>query len=154
MTRYLKPLTDSESAQPAFGFKLYTSHIGEAGNPYMRRWILTTPVGAIRLHHIIRADRDRYLHDHPFDFVSIILKGFYVEELPLNRSGANARPGGPRMSRVVRWVNRARAQEFHRISEVSEGGVWTLVFAQKSMKPWGFMTEDGWRFWRDVPGSA
>lgn len=50
---------------------------------YMRRWrFLNTPWFGIRLHHIIRSDYDRELHDHPFTFLSIILRGGYTEFRP------------------------------------------------------------------------
>lgn len=34
----------------------------------------------IRLHHILRPDADAVLHDHPFNWRTIVLRGFYVEE--------------------------------------------------------------------------
>src|SRR6266853_6456811 len=49
---------------------------------YMRRWTIETPLGQIRLHHILRSDNDRHYHDHPFDFVSLILSGGYIEHRP------------------------------------------------------------------------
>ena len=49
---------------------------------YMRRWALITPWGALRLHHILRGDNDRHFHDHPMDFISLILRGGYIEHRP------------------------------------------------------------------------
>lgn len=53
----------------------YAHHLGD----YMHRWILRTPWGTLRLHHILRSDDDRHLHDHPFDFTSFLLTGGYLE---------------------------------------------------------------------------
>ena len=41
-------------------------------------WLRRFPI-SIRLHHIKRPDGDRNLHDHPCDFRSIVLAGYYVE---------------------------------------------------------------------------
>lgn len=49
---------------------------------YMNRWwVLGGPGSAlrIRLHEILRSDRDRALHDHPAASVSLILRGGYWE---------------------------------------------------------------------------
>lgn len=43
---------------------LFASHI----KGYMKRVLLKTPWGYLRLHWILRADNGRDLHDHPFDF--------------------------------------------------------------------------------------
>src|SRR5207249_3630974 len=42
----------------------------------MRRWTLRTPIGMLRVHHILRSDSDRDYHDHPMDFVSLIFGGW------------------------------------------------------------------------------
>jgi hypothetical protein len=56
-------------------FAFFASHIGD----YMHRWIFKHPWGTVRLHHILRSDDDRHLHDHPFNFVSLLLTGGYTE---------------------------------------------------------------------------
>ena len=56
----------------------------EAGDPYLVRWSLDAGrFGSVKLHHILRSDDDRDLHDHPWSFVSVILRGGYWE----HRSG-------------------------------------------------------------------
>ncbi len=61
-------------------FRLYRSDIG-FNTPYMERWILDTPWGTLRLHHILRSDDDKACHDHPFAFSSL-LTGGYTEFAP------------------------------------------------------------------------
>lgn len=57
--------------------------IGSDGSTYMRRWkLLRTPWFQIRVHHILRSDRDDALHDHPAAFVSLVLRGGYEEVVP------------------------------------------------------------------------
>src|SRR5580704_9904819 len=55
--------------------------IGGNEFPYMRRWwvIPRNRIFNIYLHHFLRSDDDRALHDHPSWNVSILLKGEYTE---------------------------------------------------------------------------
>lgn len=52
----------------------------------MRYWIFPygkLPFGiAVRVHQILRSDSDRHYHDHPFPYISIVLRGGYVEVTP------------------------------------------------------------------------
>lgn len=118
------------------------------GDLYLRRWFLT-PRGwrwHLFLHHIHRADKGRALHDHPWPFLTIPLRGWYLQEAAV----LNNRPGLP--FRVVlfertRWLIPAfrRAEYTHRIAEVSRGGCWTLVVVGQVRREWGFWTAEGWR---------
>src|SRR5438309_7455387 len=58
--------------------------IGEAENPYMRRWwVVPRNEGCnVYLHEILRGDDDRALHDHPWDNTSMLLDGGYTEVTP------------------------------------------------------------------------
>ncbi|WP_282352067.1 hypothetical protein [Pseudomonas sp. PS01303] len=60
---------------------------------YMGRWWLFNPYSrethkpalwwcpwSFRVHHIMRPDEDRDLHDHPWNARTIILRGWYTEE--------------------------------------------------------------------------
>src|SRR5208282_805597 len=55
---------------------------------YMERWWIRRPKEGrkwtCRLHHILRSDEDRHLHDHPWPYVTIILKGGYWEVTPVS----------------------------------------------------------------------
>ncbi|MUL47579.1 hypothetical protein FZI85_25020 [Mycobacterium sp. CBMA293] len=55
--------------------------IGGSDDPYLRRWyvIPRNPVLNVYIHQFLRSDDDRALHDHPWWFVSLILKGGYTE---------------------------------------------------------------------------
>lgn len=103
------------------------------GGDYMRRWTLRSPLGMLRLHHILRSDDDRDFHDHPMDFVSLILWGSYIEHLPDGRS-ETYRPG---------FLNIKQAEDLHRL-ELKSRSVWTFVVAGPIRRRWGFMTSDGW----------
>lgn len=119
---------------------LYIHHLGD----YMHRWIFRHPWGTVRVHHILRSDADRHLHDHPFDFTSILLTHGYEE----------TRFYDPKVleSKVGRWwprwsIVRKRAEDAHLLR--LDRPVWTLVFSGPKRREWGFHTERGWVHHRD-----
>jgi hypothetical protein len=104
---------------------------------YMRRWrLLHTRWLGVRVHQILRSDADRELHDHPFDFLSVILWGGYREQ----------RADGERVCRAPALVWR-RAETLHRL-ELLAGPTWTLVFRGPKRREWGFLTAAGWVHWK------
>lgn len=109
-------------------------------NGYMLRWWLVPEREgsdfAVRIHHILRRDNDRHPHNHPWAFRSIILRGWYVEEY-LDDLGIEQRRTVKRGDTYV-----APHGHFHRIVEISPGGVRTLCIFHRRQSYWGFM-QDG-----------
>lgn len=104
---------------------------------YLTRWrIIQTPWGGIFLHAIRRPDGDRALHDHPWSFISLVLKGGYVEILP-DRV----------VSRLQGSITRRRAEDQHRISILREHPTWTLLLVGPRRRDWGFYVDGGWVRW-------
>jgi hypothetical protein len=103
---------------------------------YMRRrWAFVCPWFTARVHNILRSDHDRALHDHPFNYLTIILAGGYWEHLS-DGSRTWYGPGS------IRW---AKANTLHRL-ELPEGkDAWSLFFTGQRIRKWGFQTEDGWK---------
>jgi hypothetical protein len=97
----------------------------ENGNLFPKAWCPFS----IRIHHIKRPDDGRDLHDHPFDYRTIILRGWYDECDVFGRS--NIRSAGDTVA--------ARAQTFHRIAAMPAGGVWTLFIMGPRINRWGFL---------------
>lgn len=123
-------------------WELYTQHLGN----YMHRWIFLTPWGSLRLHHILRSDADRHLHDHPFDFTSFLLSGGYIEVTPWQP------PEGAPLARQQRYfprfsIVRKRAEETHAL--VLTRPLWTFVITGPKRRRWGFHTEKGWIYYRN-----
>lgn len=109
-------------------------------------WLRWCPV-AIRIHHIAQPDADRHLHDHPIDFRTMVLRGWYCEEDIF---------GTYRML-AAGSTYASRAERFHRIDEVSTGGVWTLFILGPRRNLWGFLVDAHKVPWNDYlqsPGSA
>lgn len=126
---------------PKRGWALYASHL----SGYMRRWILWSPFGTARVHNILRSDDGRDFHDHPFSFVSIILRGGYIEHRPGCVCGTWAEPFAaitPCRHYGPGSIVRRRAEDLHRL-ELLSGSAWTLVFSTRYFRAWGFKLGDG-----------
>jgi len=130
--------------------------IGLEGDVYLDRlYILTTPWFGIMFHRIFRPDNQRDLHDHPWSFLSLVLRGSYVEDVPCANSRccspAEIGCAAPTHQRRVRWLNFKRAEDRHSIRSVSRRPIWTLVFTGPKRRTWGFWVDGGTRFvkWTD-----
>ncbi len=53
--------------------------LGRPECPYMYRWVFNFGLFSIRVHHWLRSDDKRFFHDHPWSFISIVLKGGYTD---------------------------------------------------------------------------
>lgn len=106
---------------------------------YLVRWFILGSKGegderrSLRLHKIKLSD-NRYFHDHPWKFVSVILWGSYMEHTPYG--SRKFRPG---------MLNRKTATALHRLE--LDRPVWTLFFCGRRQRTWGFVTEKGWVPW-------
>lgn len=97
-------------------------------------------IPSIRIHHILREDYARDMHDHPWDARTIILKGHYQEERL-----TQTRVQGDPWPQIITGYIRAKGDtatlnfgEYHNITRVSEGGVWTMFITYKYRGTWGF----------------
>lgn len=110
---------------------------------YLRRLrVVQTPWFGIYVHWINEPDSDRFPHDHPWRFWSLILRGGYVERVW-------ARQGGDFVDLI--WetgsVHSMKPSQAHQISYVTSN-LLTLVFTGPRVREWGFWTDEGWVHWR------
>lgn len=140
---------------------------------YMGRWWLFNPYDrdtynpgywwcpwSVRIHHIMRADNDRDLHDHPWNARTIILRGSYTEQRLID-------PGDPVLDQLslppsaqaTEYIDRKpgctatlRFGEYHRIDSVSDGGVYTLFISGPKQGTWGFLVNGVKVPWRKYLG--
>lgn len=120
-------------------------HTNGRTDTYLDRYVLWGSRGqpddrrSVRLHHIRLSDSIKDLHDHPWGFVSIILRGTYLER----RSGGRVRRFHPGM------INHHRAGDAHAL--YLDKPVWTLIFCGRRVRDWGFWTDNETRFvpWRE-----
>ena len=86
----------------------------------------------IFLHKFLKSDPDD-LHDHPWDFITIILRGGYWEHTPEGKNWYKP------FSIIYR-----KATDLHRIELNPNTDVWTLFIPFRKTRQWGFKTEKGW----------
>lgn len=81
---------------------------------------------------IARADEDKDEHDHPWNFISIILKGGYLETSDF--LSTTRRPGS---------IAYKRADESHRVVRIF-GKTYSLAIVWGKRREWGYQTNIGW----------
>jgi hypothetical protein len=93
---------------------------------------------AIRVHEILRSDADRHPHDHPWPYLTVILRGGYWESR-YNAEGflLHKRWHGPG-SIMFRPAN-----SWHRLDVPEDATATTLFITGKKCQTWGFRTEAG-----------
>lgn len=101
----------------------------------------------IFLHYIPMPDTDRDPHDHPWSFLSVRLRGGYLEDVYQNR---NVRTTHYNDAPSVGW---RKAETVHKITHVKPG-TWTLIITGPARREWGFLRldeegKDKWVFWRE-----
>lgn len=108
--------------------------------------LIATPWFSVKLHWIHRPDPDRDLHDHPWAFAALILRGSYWEYE--SKDPAN----DPGELRWIKWFNFKNTKTGHRISRTI-GNVLTLVVTgpKDREKDWGFYDAETLEYthWRD-----
>lgn len=123
---------------------------GERCPTYMFRWTLLRVFGwAAYLHKFVADDWSRDLHDHPKRFISIGLKGGYVEHRPCTLCGPEHYCGRD-VARVYRapWIRTFPATHVHRLSgPTPEHPCWTLVIVGRPVREWGFWSAGRWTLW-------
>ena len=106
---------------------------------YLTRWrIVQTPWAALYLHRMNTPDGRPTMHDHPWSFVSIILRGGYYEH----------RLTGDRniVGRRIKHVNVVRRNDAHYIASLDRTPTWSLLLVGKRRQTWGY--------WRPIPGTS
>lgn len=115
---------------------------------------------SVYLHHFIRPDRDRELHNHPWDrSVSVILSGGYDEERLVGHTFNGHEVRGGDVLEEDYWpgtINVIEADDFHRVAKLRDDvETWTLFITGRKVQTWGFRLNDGkFMNWRDFVGVA
>lgn len=123
---------------------------------------------SIKYHKILASD-DPCNHDHPWPFVTIILKGGYFEWTPIHQEDSGERMDsgmgvdgmpenchfhkpGSIMYRPADWIHRLELMDANKTDpeqEVKLEPAYTLVFTGKVIRDWGFITKNGWIYWKN-----
>ena len=115
--------------------------------PYLERYYLFLKERKkfpfnIFLHHFLKGDPDD-VHDHPWSYATIILKGGYWEWLPqFNNKGQKI--GELAVWRGPGHFRLCRAESYHRIELDPDVQCWTLFMPGPQKREWGFLVKNKW----------
>lgn len=119
--------------------------------PLLVRWILfRLPGFGIFLHKLCRSDHDRALHDHPWPFISIVLRGYdeirHVKDVrntgmyeTISVTEYQHHCFGSILYRPATWR--------HRVI-IGDKPAWTLVIVGLNYRKWGFWPNGEFCWWR------
>lgn len=146
--------------------RFHHDKLGQPDDPYVERWYVEGRFGSIRIHHWRCSDDQRAFHDHPWQFLSMVLKGGYTDRSPVRtlvcsvcgRSDLTWNHLCPEHGWVdVKEVDQERLDHLHagsvrlRQAEhkhtvvVDPGGAWTLLVTGPEVRQWGFWVKGRFR---------
>jgi len=110
--------------------------------PYLIRWYIflkdrkSFPFN-ITMHKVLVSDEPQ-LHDHPWDWGALILKGGYWEHTPEGKFWRG--PGSIRFRKAedLHWLELAKDKDGNNIP------CWSIFYMGKKKKDWGFMVDGNW----------
>lgn len=111
--------------------------IGNPNCPILKRWTFTTPWFKMRLHRFFPETHDRDTHDHPWPFLTFVLKGDY-DDVRVDGKVEKMRPG------MIRWRSANHAHK----TFAGPRGCWTFVVGPHESREWGFFPDGKWMPWR------
>lgn len=97
-------------------------------------WLIQKCGIAIRIHEILSSDDTRALHDHPWSFCTILLKGSYLEFMP-HKDGSGGLSVFRRKQGSILF---RKTTDRHRLELIANQPVTTLFITFKYKQKWGF----------------
>jgi len=98
--------------------------------PSRIRWrLFSCPYFGIYLHNWYKPDPRSTLHNHPWSFFSIILRGGYSEVVAIP---------GKTDGQLVKYFNWVPRKKFHTVVMVVPG-TWSLMFVGRDHGDWGYL---------------
>jgi hypothetical protein len=99
------------------------------------------------LHKFLKSDPDD-VHDHPWSYATLILKGGYWEWIPQFNSA------GEKIGEVAAWRGPGHfrispANSYHRIELDPTVTAWTLFMPGPKQRDWGFLVRNQWVQWEE-----
>ena len=109
----------------------------QAGELHFQRYrIIECRLFALYLHYIAKADEDKHMHSHPWNFYSMILKGGYIEEIDNPRSFDTVK------GRFIFSIGYRFYDTYHKVVTLCRP-TWTLVLTspKKEDYTWGYLVD-------------
>jgi hypothetical protein len=104
------------------------------GTLHFRRWcLIDTRWFKVYIHGIYAEDKDTHMHNHPWDYFCLVLKGSYIEE---TKSGDNTMTPGTIVKRV--------GEDYHRIKKLLTSTVYALLIVTPMKRKWGYLVDGKW----------
>jgi hypothetical protein len=100
--------------------------LGDKECPYAYRWVFIFFGYSIRIHKWIRSDDKRYMHNHPWWFLTFILKGSYTD---VSNKGEEF---------LKRFSFRFRLANHSHYVSIPKTGAVTILITGRPKQKWGF----------------
>ena len=97
------------------------------------------------LHKFLKSDPDD-VHDHPWPYATLILKGGYWEWIP-HFDTVGRKTGEYQVWRGPGHFRNSKANSFHRIELDPDITAWTLFMPGPKQRDWGFLVKNKWIQW-------
>jgi len=120
--------------------------------PYLERYYLFLKERErfpfnVFLHKFLKSDPDD-VHDHPWPYATLILKGGYWEWIPIFDSV------GRKTGEIQHWrgpghFRTCSATSYHRIELDPNITAWTLFMPGPKQREWGFLVKNKWVQWQE-----
>ena len=120
--------------------------------PYLERYYLFLKERErfpfnVFLHKFLKSDPDD-VHDHPWPYATLILKGGYWEWIPIFDSV------GRKTGEIQHWRSPGHfricsATSYHRIELDPNITAWTLFMPGPKQREWGFLVKNKWVQWQE-----
>lgn len=143
MSKYKPQLASRRSPRWAFMERFEVPNYDDDDGNYLTRLrIIQTPWFGIYLHRFDGPDPRPTLHDHPWAFVSLVLRGGYIERrldpftMTVNEEHR------------VRWVNVMAKHDAHSIMRLLRVPSWTLMLVGRRKRTWGYLEPTPTWAWR------
>lgn len=122
-------------------FKKVLELRSKQGMLHFTRWaIFQCKWFALHIHKISQPDKDGHCHSHPWNFISIILKGSYEEtSLDLNDWPVCSDPTEILTLKKFLTISSMDRWGFHKIKRIVKGTVYSLFFTFGENKSWYYM---------------
>ena len=99
------------------------------------------------LHKFLKSDPDD-VHDHPWPYATLVLKGGYWEWIP-HFDTVGRKIGEYQVWRGPGHFRVSKARSFHRIELDPDITAWTLFMPGPKQREWGFMVRNQWIQWEE-----
>lgn len=153
LARRLVPRLERSCMDRGRVFRIYGR--ADKHNVYLIRSILfKSPLFCIYIHRFMRSDNDRELHDHPFGFLSYVVRGSYTETRMFGYRDGPTTMIGPRFETAVRaqgslafrpatTIHRVELDRDYAAKEFAIAPL-TVIVRGPNVRQWGF--------WREIFG--